>query len=74
MSENSDNVTVAIFLAKQAVDSRVLINGLDVTRAVVGVEVRAVGTEAPLVTLTLSSRVEIVGDVAALFRATDAEP
>ncbi len=72
MSENGDNVTVAIFLAKQAVDSRVLINGLDVTRAVVGVEVRAVSGEVPQVTLTLSSRVEIVGDVAALFRATDA--
>lgn len=54
--------TVAIVLARNAIDSRVLIDGVDITRSVVGVEVRAFVNELSKVTITLSCRAEITGD------------
>lgn len=54
--------TVAIVLARNAIDSRVLIDGMDITSSVVGVEVRAFVRELSTVTITLSCRAEITGE------------
>jgi hypothetical protein len=64
-------MTIAIVLGRSAVDSRVLIDGNDVTASVIGVEVRAFIGEASHVTLTLSSRVEITGESSVSFKGLD---
>lgn len=64
-------MTVCIVLGNRAIDSRVILDGHDITSAVVGLEVRAFTGEHTQITLTLSSRVEITGEVGALFKADD---
>jgi hypothetical protein len=64
-------MTIAIVLGKQAIDSHVMLDGHDITTSVRGLEVRAFAGEATRVTLVLSSRVELTGEVGALFKTTD---
>lgn len=61
-------MTIVLALGQQAQDSRVLLDGFDITKAVVGVEVRAFVGERSIVTLTLSGRVELIGDVDVAMR------
>lgn len=61
-------VTVAILLAPQSHGSRVLIDGMDITRNLRGVEVRAFVGELSTVTLTLSCRAEVTGEVGAVLK------
>ena len=57
-------MTVCMVLGKNAVDSRILIDGEDITASVRGVEIRAFVGKATEVTITLSSSVDLIADVA----------
>lgn len=66
MDQRKPTPTVAIALGRLAVDSRVFINGQDISHAVRGIEVTAVVGELSTVTLTLSAAVEITGEAGVL--------
>ncbi len=65
------NMTVGIFLSRKADLSRVLLNGMEITKSVVGLEVRAFAGEMSRVTLTLSAKAEIMGDAGVMFKGVD---
>lgn len=66
---------VCIVLGKRAHDSRVFLAGVDVSSACRGLDVRAHVGEATQITLHLSARVEITGEVGELItRPADAPP
>jgi hypothetical protein len=54
---------VAIYLARNAIDCRVIVGGVEVTEACVGVALRAFAGEMTRVTLHLSTSVQLSGEV-----------
>lgn len=60
-------MTIGIYLAPRSEDSRVMIDGNDISESVRSIEVRAFPEEMTEVRLTLSGRVEITGSTLRLF-------
>jgi hypothetical protein len=67
-------MTIAMVLGRNASDSRILLDGNDITEYVIGLEVRAFLGEPSHVTLTLSSRVEITGEAGVRFEGLEDNP
>jgi hypothetical protein len=66
---------VCIVLGKRASDSRVFLGGIEVSSACQGVDVRAHVGEVTQITLHLTARVEITGELGELItRPADAPP
>jgi hypothetical protein len=66
--------TVAIHLGQRAIKSTVAIDGVDITRSVIGVEVKAHVNDLTLVTLFLSAGVELTGEVGEVLKSIPDAP
>lgn len=65
----NEPVKVDISIARRSADSKVSIDGVDVSRSVMGVELRAFVGELSKVTLTLSAVVRFDGEVGEVLKA-----
>jgi len=61
--------TIAIVLGRRSDDSRVFIDGVDISSSVMGVDISAHVGAVSVVTLKLSTRVEITGEAGEIIKS-----